>query len=234
MSLNTQETKAETVQHAVSSGTLGHVFNLTFAEEENTRSQENLQSTTQHETPCEECEDASAILFCKSCEQNLCSECDTKIHNKGKRAQHSRQQLKSLLDFLRIKSIVLVTQPFLGLKPSSDGDKLTKSIFEYIHTQLQPYKLESENTFVYACYNKPTDSKLEENTQKGFSRLADHVTAIDVTPLKNDPRHQEIKFDNEVLSFVKEEQISEWAKIFNLLTRGISLRTSSFFTQYAR
>ena len=40
---------------------------------------------------CDDCESVEAPLFCKSCGQNLCSECDARIHNKGKRAQHSRE-----------------------------------------------------------------------------------------------------------------------------------------------
>ena len=40
---------------------------------------------------CDDCESIEAPLFCKSCGQNLCSECDGRIHNKGKRAQHNRE-----------------------------------------------------------------------------------------------------------------------------------------------
>jgi hypothetical protein len=35
---------------------------------------------------CDECDTATAINYCKACDQDLCQTCDTKIHNKGKRA----------------------------------------------------------------------------------------------------------------------------------------------------
>ena len=42
---------------------------------------------------CEECDESLAAKYCASCEQKLCSECDIRIHNKGKRAQHLRGDL---------------------------------------------------------------------------------------------------------------------------------------------
>ena len=40
---------------------------------------------------CDDCEIVEAPFFCTTCGQNLCSDCDARIHNKGKRAQHSRE-----------------------------------------------------------------------------------------------------------------------------------------------
>jgi len=41
-------------------------------------------------TLCEECEETPAELSCRNCEQNLCSPCDKRIHNKGARKTHER------------------------------------------------------------------------------------------------------------------------------------------------
>ena len=37
---------------------------------------------------CEECELREPVKICTDCEQWLCEECDSQIHNKGKRARH--------------------------------------------------------------------------------------------------------------------------------------------------
>jgi hypothetical protein len=42
---------------------------------------------------CEECDENVAAKYCSSCGQKLCLECDTRIHNKGKRALHVRGSL---------------------------------------------------------------------------------------------------------------------------------------------
>ncbi len=40
---------------------------------------------------CEECEEERVQFFCQHCEQKICAECDQRIHNKSKRAQHKRE-----------------------------------------------------------------------------------------------------------------------------------------------
>lgn len=44
-------------------------------------------------TICEECDESKAVKYCSLCGQKLCSECDLRIHNKGKRALHVRADL---------------------------------------------------------------------------------------------------------------------------------------------
>lgn len=44
---------------------------------------------------CEECETNQPEIMCMQCGQALCTECDKKIHNKGKRLEHVRGGLKS-------------------------------------------------------------------------------------------------------------------------------------------
>ena len=62
---------------------------------------------------CEECEEDVSSAYCKSCEQNLCPGCDIKIHNKGKRAQHTREPLAKCVCMKDIKIIVHLTLNFL-------------------------------------------------------------------------------------------------------------------------
>ena len=47
-------------------------------------------SNEQHERIqiCEECAEKHSSFFCPKCEQALCQNCWTKIHNKGARARH--------------------------------------------------------------------------------------------------------------------------------------------------
>lgn len=56
----------------------------------------HLQQNSEHISAiyylCDDCEAREATLLCKSCGQNLCINCDLRIHNKGKRAQHQREQ----------------------------------------------------------------------------------------------------------------------------------------------
>lgn len=42
---------------------------------------------------CEECDQKAAVKYCSSCGQQLCGDCDIRIHNKGKRALHTRNDL---------------------------------------------------------------------------------------------------------------------------------------------
>ena len=42
---------------------------------------------------CEECEINIHAVYCQQCEQHMCDECNNKIHNKGKRAEHLRMQI---------------------------------------------------------------------------------------------------------------------------------------------
>lgn len=37
---------------------------------------------------CQECEEEKATKYCYSCDQHLCTSCNGRIHNKGKRGQH--------------------------------------------------------------------------------------------------------------------------------------------------
>lgn len=47
-----------------------------------------------HKVSCEECDSQLALLYCRLCDQKLCPVCDSKIHNKGKRALHERSSLQ--------------------------------------------------------------------------------------------------------------------------------------------
>lgn len=64
---------------------------------------------------CDDCENAPAPLFCRSCGQNLCSDCDIRIHNKGKRAQHVRETRETPISSLlqRKKALLFCSQNFL-------------------------------------------------------------------------------------------------------------------------
>ena len=73
---------------------------------------------------CEECEDGEATLFCKSCEQNLCQECDTRIHNKGKRAQHIRDKIQTVGETHVSHEIIII--PGENLKKVNHGTLLKK------------------------------------------------------------------------------------------------------------
>lgn len=42
---------------------------------------------------CEECEKINVWKTCLNCDQYLCNNCDIKIHNKGKRKEHKRQNI---------------------------------------------------------------------------------------------------------------------------------------------
>lgn len=52
---------------------------------------ESLQQIT---LLCEECDQREAAMYCQPCGQSLCTDCDAKIHNKGKRALHERTPLE--------------------------------------------------------------------------------------------------------------------------------------------
>jgi hypothetical protein len=44
---------------------------------------------------CDECERAAAVVHCQTCEQPLCSGCDTRLHSRGKLLLHDRRTLSS-------------------------------------------------------------------------------------------------------------------------------------------
>ena len=45
------------------------------------------------EKSCDECCKVPAVYRCEECDQYICARCDTRIHNKGKRALHERTLL---------------------------------------------------------------------------------------------------------------------------------------------
>lgn len=47
---------------------------------------------------CDECEEYNAkVIICLNCIETLCSDCDSKIHNKGTRVKHKRVSTKYFL-----------------------------------------------------------------------------------------------------------------------------------------
>lgn len=42
---------------------------------------------------CEECAEANSEFFCPKCEQALCQDCWSRIHNKGARKRHQQKSL---------------------------------------------------------------------------------------------------------------------------------------------
>ena len=86
---------------------------------------------------CEECDTETAIKFCQACEQNLCLKCDTKIHNKGKRALHERVP------------IIKTTKKYLLDLQSCDRQNLASEKIFYSDTLLvtyaQPLQIEADN-----------------------------------------------------------------------------------------
>jgi hypothetical protein len=78
---------------------------------------------------CQECEDAVGEANCPSCEQTLCQNCDKVIHNKGKRAQHSRVKLDSTMNLEHIQGAALVTIKFITqLMDSQDLEKVDSEL----------------------------------------------------------------------------------------------------------
>ena len=60
-----------------------------------------VSNLNDQDTPCEECDKSEAVIYCQSCEQQLCIDCDKKIHNKGKRALHERSELHPQKNYLK-------------------------------------------------------------------------------------------------------------------------------------
>ena len=47
-------------------------------------------------TLCEECEIENSTVICNDCDQQLCKNCDVKIHNKGSRLKHNRSPIATV------------------------------------------------------------------------------------------------------------------------------------------
>jgi len=60
-------------------------------------------STHQRFWVCEECEESLSDVFWEDWEQFMCSDCNKKIHNKGKRAKHRREVKFTLDSFMSMK-----------------------------------------------------------------------------------------------------------------------------------
>lgn len=64
---------------------------------------------------CEECEEQECAFSCKLCEQELCKECDVRLHQKGARIKHKRQRVELDTEFIQPEA----------KKPASIFDKLS-------------------------------------------------------------------------------------------------------------
>ena len=69
---------------------------------------------------CEECNFYRVEVFCKNCEELLCSSCDQRIHNKAARINHHR----SLIDYENlhpsVKPRMIPVQTHIQILPSSN------------------------------------------------------------------------------------------------------------------
>lgn len=170
--------------------------------------------------PCDECEDDPAGLYCEGCEQKLCTVCDAKIHNKGKRAQHTRQKLSCKHDFLQIQNVIFVSHSFLELKPGQDPEKVHKTIYDYLQAQLQPLKLDPKKTFVHVCHEGTLSSDAESELRKNFSKVAQYFELENLFTLQESEAFQQARIENDVV-LVNNEQTVRWARATLLLAKGI-------------
>ena len=113
---------------------------------------------TEDNQKCDECEGTRVQVFCKNCDQHLCSACDTKIHNKGKRAQHPRQQVKTS-DFERPSKVIFIS--FDSFKETMSVSKNHQSVgtklYTYVSSILETNKLVADEIAVYVYYNSTND-----------------------------------------------------------------------------
>lgn len=86
---------------------------------------------------CQECEEEPATKFCFSCDQHLCELCNSKIHNKGKRAQHAIEEVSK--GKFRVAYVVVVMGDVKGLEDSNE-------LFLILCEKLPPKDAESELT----------------------------------------------------------------------------------------
>lgn len=89
---------------------------------------------------CEECDQAEAKFSCTECEQNLCLNCEKRIHNKGARKNHHRTPLTVQPNYSqegKVSASAKSKQPSLtlGLTDTSPSTYNTSAIPSYYPKQ---------------------------------------------------------------------------------------------------
>lgn len=191
----------------------------------------NMQSTT-NSLQCEECEEEKAKVFCKNCEQRICSFCDVKIHNKGKRAEHKKQKISSEFDPTQISAAFFLAlssaQSVLSL--SCTNPEFVDKLLELIDSQLHYNRIASNETAIYIYYT-PEDQVSESiiNRLSDELQTLDHYALVDTANLQMHRETQEMQFNEEILKNITDDKVRDLAKCLLLLSKGMPLQRAFVF-----
>jgi len=108
------------------------------------------------ETICDECEKSIPSFYCNECEQNLCFDCDKRIHNKGARKSHKRIPMvkQSLQEEVQSESVVskiehdISSNTSIEVSSSHSGEEL-----KAISMNSVPFLFNGKNNTDKSCLN---------------------------------------------------------------------------------
>ena len=169
---------------------------------------------------CEECEENRATVSCLICEQNQCENCNVTIHNKGKRAQHTRQLIKmDSKQSLKVFFVSLNSFKEVARVSATDQDIGIKFI-DFIRSALEINKIANEEAVIYIYYfsdvsiSQELISKLCIHTDKlKYCFFMDVNKASLVNEVKN------VQFNKEVIP-MNDEKVLTLAKCFSAISKG--------------
>ena len=170
---------------------------------------------------CDECELEKASVFCKNCEQHLCNTCTSKIHNKGKRAQHVIQQVKTI-DYERPSQVLFLSfDSFKNTAQCQPNDQdLGAKLLQFIKSILELNKINSDEIAIYIYYNSD-----DELSQELVSDLCESLASlkycffINADKLQAAREIQEVHLNTDEMLKASTEKENQLAKCLNALAR---------------
>ena len=169
---------------------------------------------------CEECEQNKAKIGCSICEQNQCENCDSTIHNKGKRAQHTRQLIKTESK-RSLRGVFVSLDSFKEAKSFSATDQdVGIKFIDFIGSVLEINKISHEQSVVYVYYfsgvqlSQEVISKLCTYTEK-----LKYCFFIDVNRMQIYDEVKNVRFNKEAIS-VNDQKVVTLAKCLCAVSKG--------------
>jgi hypothetical protein len=132
------------------------------------------------ESTCEECDQSIASLHCDICEQNLCSDCDKRIHNKGSRKSHKRVLLVQQSEQEEVQSISVVSEVKHDISLNATIDFALSHSREdsravSIDTVVFSFNGQNNNDECYSYTSEQEESSTKEPAQANLNLLVDKL-----------------------------------------------------------
>ena len=168
---------------------------------------------------CEECEENLAIVFCKNCEEYLCKGCDLKIHNKGRRSEHIKEEINSGIERPSRIAFISFSTALKAIQLSCTDSELGKKLLAFIQSVLDKNEIAQDTTMIYVYYT--SDDQLSQDLIAqicGCLESLKYYTFMNINEIRNLKQIQDISL--KIGPKATDNEVMELAKCLSLISRG--------------